>query len=81
MRKFFLNTEIYMKIQLNFGSNIIIIFNECMRILKISTKKNWNRKIIELIRKKYLYFASLKNRNLLFGITHERIHYPYMAYL
>lgn len=75
-KKFFLTPELSMKIQTDLGSNIVMIFDEC-----IEYNKNWQKtkdsmeRSLNWAKKSRFYFDLYKNKNLLFGIIHGGI-YP-----
>lgn len=75
-KKFFLNPKISMNIQSNLGSNIVMVFDECIRYTDDweRTKHSMERSL-EWAKKSRFYFDLYKNTNLLFGIVHGGI-YP-----
>lgn len=74
-KNFFLTPEISMKIQFNLGSNIVMIFDQC-----IAYTRNWEQtknameRSLSWAEKSRLYFDIHKNKNLLFGIIHGGIY-------
>ncbi|QCO70703.1 tRNA guanosine(34) transglycosylase Tgt [Buchnera aphidicola] len=75
-KKMFLTPEISMKIQLDLGSNIVMIFDECIEYTQDWQKtKNAMERSLHWAKKSRLHFDFYKNRNLLFGIIHGGI-YP-----
>ncbi|QCI18122.1 tRNA guanosine(34) transglycosylase Tgt [Buchnera aphidicola (Aphis nasturtii)] len=73
----FLTPELSMEIQLNLGSNIIMVFDECISYTKDWEKtKNAMEKSLNWSKKCRIYFdLNKKNNHLLFGIIHGGI-YP-----
>ncbi|CAL4319681.1 Queuine tRNA-ribosyltransferase [Buchnera aphidicola (Protaphis terricola)] len=76
-KNFFLTPELSIKIQLNLGSNIIMIFDQCIPYTKDWQKtKNSMKRSLNWSKKCRLYFdLNKKNTHLLFGIIHGGI-YP-----
>ncbi|WAI18152.1 MAG: tRNA guanosine(34) transglycosylase Tgt [Buchnera aphidicola (Acyrthosiphon caraganae)] len=74
-KNIFLTPEISMKIQLDLGSNIVMIFDECISYTQDweKTKSAMERSLI-WAKKSRLYFDSYKNKNLLFGIIHGGVY-------
>ncbi|ALD15096.1 queuine tRNA-ribosyltransferase [Buchnera aphidicola (Aphis glycines)] len=72
----FLTPELLMEIQLNLGSNIIMVLDECISYTKDWTKtKNAMEKSLHWSKKSREYFdLNKKNDNLLFGIIHGGIY-------
>ncbi|QCI24232.1 tRNA guanosine(34) transglycosylase Tgt [Buchnera aphidicola (Muscaphis stroyani)] len=74
--KFFMTPEISMKIQLDLGSNIVMIFDECISYTRDWIKtKNSMEKSLNWAKKSRIFFDAQNNKNLLFGIIHGGI-YP-----
>ncbi|QIE02271.1 tRNA guanosine(34) transglycosylase Tgt [Buchnera aphidicola] len=75
-KNFFLNPEISMNIQLNLGSDIVMVFDECIEYTNNWQKtKDSMKRSLEWAKKSRFYFDLSKNKNLLFGIIHGGI-YP-----
>ncbi|QCI22016.1 tRNA guanosine(34) transglycosylase Tgt [Buchnera aphidicola] len=74
-KKFLLNPEISMKIQTDLGSNIVMIFDEC-----IAFNNSWNdtknsmERSLRWAENSRFYFDLYKNKSLLFGIIHGGVH-------
>ncbi|CAL4319819.1 tRNA guanosine(34) transglycosylase Tgt [Buchnera aphidicola] len=75
-QKFFLTPELSMEIQLNLGSNIIMIFDECIAYTKDWEKtKNAMERSLNWSKRSRIYFDLKKrDKNLLFGIIHGGIY-------
>ncbi|QCI25357.1 tRNA guanosine(34) transglycosylase Tgt [Buchnera aphidicola (Sitobion avenae)] len=74
-KNFFLTPEISMKIQSDLGSNIVMIFDECIAYTQDWEKtNNAMQRSLNWAKKSRLHFDSLKNKNLLFGIIHGGVH-------
>ncbi|MDE5285358.1 MAG: tRNA guanosine(34) transglycosylase Tgt, partial [Buchnera aphidicola] len=68
---FFLTPEISMKIQLDLGSNIVMIFDQCIAYTNHFDKtKDAMERSLYWAKKSRMFFDLQKNKNLLFGIIH-----------
>ncbi|ACL29953.1 tRNA guanosine(34) transglycosylase Tgt [Buchnera aphidicola] len=75
-KKTFLTPKISMKIQSDLGSNIVMIFDQCIEYNQNWEKtKNAMERSLYWAKKSRIYFDSYKNKNSLFGIIHGGI-YP-----
>jgi len=75
--KFFLTPELSIEIQLNLNSDIIMIFDECIKYNKDWEKtKNAMKRSLNWAKRSRLYFDDQKKdkKNLLFGIIHGGIY-------
>lgn len=74
-KSFFLTPEISIKIQSILGSNIVMIFDQCIAYTdNWEETKNAMERSIYWAKKSRLYFDLYKNNNLLFGIIHGGIY-------
>lgn len=70
-KKFFLTPEHSIKIQSDLGSNIVMIFDECIPYTQDWRKtKNAMERSLDWAKKSRIAFNSYENKNLLFGIVH-----------
>ncbi|QCI20285.1 tRNA guanosine(34) transglycosylase Tgt [Buchnera aphidicola (Brachycaudus cardui)] len=75
-KSFFLTPEISMKIQLDLGSNIVMVFDQCIAYTHDWERiKNAMERSLYWAKKSRTYFDLYQNKNLLFGIIHGGI-YP-----
>lgn len=75
-KNFFLTPEISMKVQFDLGSNIVMVFDECISYTHDWEKtKNSMERSLNWAKKSRFYFDFYKNKNLIFGIVHGGI-YP-----
>ncbi|WP_422667089.1 tRNA guanosine(34) transglycosylase Tgt [Buchnera aphidicola] len=74
-QKFFLTPEKSMKIQFDLGSNIVMIFDECIAYTKdFNCTKNSMERSLNWAKQSRIFFDMQKNSNLLFGIIHGGIY-------